>query len=276
MKIQQFFPAFTVFIITGLLISFLISCAGAGRKNSAHHLKVGVVSGPEFKIASAAKEVALKKYNLEVELITFNDYVIPNEALSQGDIDLNAFQHKPYLDEQSKQRGYKLAIVGNTFVYPIAGYSRKIKSLAELQAGSTIAIPNDPTNGGRSLLLLQKNNLLQLKEGVGLLPNITDIVANPRNIKIVELEAPQLPRSLDDQQITIAIINNNFAAQAGLISTRDGLFVEDKNSPYVNLIVSREDNKSDEKVKQFVAAYQSVEVEQAAEKEFKGGAIKGW
>ncbi|MBO9204263.1 MULTISPECIES: methionine ABC transporter substrate-binding lipoprotein MetQ [Niastella] len=276
MKIQQFFPDFIVFIVTGLLISLLISCAGSGNKKNAKHLKVGVVSGPEFNIANAAKEVALKKYNLDVELITFNDYVIPNEALSQGDIDLNAFQHKPYLDAQSKQRGYKLAIVGNTFVYPIAGYSRKIKSLGELQAGSTIAIPNDPTNGGRSLLLLQKNNLLQLKEGVGLLPKITDIVANPKNIKIVELEAPQLPRSLDDQQITIAIINNNFAAQAGLISTRDGLFVEDKSSPYVNLIVARDDNKSDEKVKQFVAAYQSVEVEQVAEKEFKGGAIKGW
>lgn len=272
MKIQQIISAFTVLVVTSLLIS----CVGAGNKNKANHLKVGVVSGPEFNIANVAKEVASKKYGLDVELITFNDYVIPNEALNQGDIDINAFQHKPYLDEQSKQRGYKLAIVGNTFVYPIAGYSKKIKNLSELQPGSTIAIPNDPTNGGRALLLLQKNNLLQLKEGVGLLPKVIDIVANPKNFKIVELEAPQLPRSLDDQQITIAIINNNFAAQAGLISTRDGLFIEDKNSPYVNLIVAREANKDDENVKHFVAAYQSAEVEQAAEKEFKGGAIKGW
>lgn len=261
-------------IAMSLLTGFFAACKG--NKNNGAHIKVGIVSGPEYKIAEAAKQVAKEKFNLDVELVTFNDYVVPNEALNQGDIDINVFQHKPYLDAQSRQRGYQLAIVGNTFVYPIAGYSKKIKSLSELQPGSTIAIPNDPTNGGRSLLLLQKNNLLTLKEGVGILPKVTDIVANPKNLTIVELEAPQLPRALDDRQITIAIINNNFAAQAGLSSVRDGLFIEDKNSPYVNLIVARKNNQNDEKVKQFVAAYQSPQVEQAAEREFKGGAIKGW
>lgn len=127
--------------------------------------------------------------------MTFNDYVLPNEALSKGDIDVNAFQHKPYLDQQIKDRGYKLVAVGNTFVYPIAGYSKKIKSLDELQPGSQIAVPNDPTNLGRSLLLLQQVGLIKLKDGVGLLPTSLDIVENPKNLKIVELEAPQLPRS---------------------------------------------------------------------------------
>ena len=210
------------------------------------------------------------------ELISFNDYVIPNEALSQGDIDANAFQHKPYLDEQSKQRGYKLAIIGKTFIYPIAAYSKKIKSLADLKDESTIIIPNDPTNGGRSLLLLEKNGLLKLKPGTGLLPKVTDIVSNPKKLKILELEAPQLPRALDDANVTIAIINNTFASQAGLVPSRDALFVEDKDSPYVNLVVSREDNKNEEKVKQFLQAFQSAEVEQEALKEFKGGAVKGW
>lgn len=263
--------------LTGVIVLTLtLANCGDKKANDPHFIKVGVASGPELTVAEAAKKVAKEKYGLEVELVSFNDYVIPNEALSQGDIDANAFQHKPYLDEQSKQRGYKLAIVGKTFIFPIAAYSKKIKSLAELKPESTIIIPNDPTNGGRSLLLLQKNGLLKLKEGVGLLPKVTDIVSNPKNLKILELEAPQLPRALDDANVSIAIINNTFASQAGLVPSRDALFVEDKDSPYVNLVVTREDNKNAENVKQFVKAYQSAEVEQAAEKAFQGGAIKGW
>ena len=208
--------------------------------------------------------------------MTFNDYVLPNEALSKGDIDLNAFQHKPYLDQQIKDRGYKLVPVGSTFVYPIAGYSKKIKSLDELKDGSQIALPNDPTNLGRSLLLLQKVGLIKLKDGVGLLPTVLDVTENSKNLKLVELEAPQLPRSLDDQQIALAVINTTYASQIGLTPAKDGLFVEDKDSPYVNLLVAREDNKDAENVKKFVQAYQSDEVDAAANKIFNGGAVKGW
>ena len=220
--------------------------------------------------------MAKEKYGLDVELVTFNDYVLPNEALSKGDIDANAFQHKPYLDQQIKDRGYKLVAVGNTFVYPIAGYSKKIKSLDELQPGSQVAVPNDPTNLGRSLLLLQKVGLIKLKEGVGLLPTVLDVTENPKNLKIVELEAPQLPRSLDDAQIALAVINTTYASQIGLTPAKDGIFVEDKDSPYVNLIVTREDNKDAENVKKFLQAYQSEEVYQEANKVFNGGAVKGW
>lgn len=258
-----------------VVITLLSGCKGS-KNEDAHHIKVGVSSGPEYALAEAAKKVAKEKYGLEVELVSFNDYVVPNEALNQGDIDVNAFQHLPYLEEQSKQRGYKLAVAGKTFLYPIAAYSKKIKTLSELKPGATIAIPNDPTNGGRSLLLLQKNGLIELRKDVGLLPKVTDITANPKQFKIVELEAPQLPRVLDDQEVTIAIINNTFSAQSGLIPSRDALFVEGTDSPYVNLIVSRENNKNEEKVKQFVASYQSKEVEKAAEEQFKGGALKGW
>ncbi len=261
-----------------LVVVFLVTgCnSGSSKKDNPKHIIVGVETGPEYNIAEVAKKVAKEKYGLEVELVQFNDYVMPNEALLQGDIDVNAFQNKPYLDVQAKQRGYKFAIVGNTFVYPIAGYSKKIKSLNELKDESTVLIPNDPTNSGRALLLLQKVGLLKLKEGVGLLPTVNDIIQNPKKIKILQLEAPQLPRALDDANVTIAIINNTFATPVGLISTRDGLFVEDKESPYVNAIVAREDNKDQQKVKDFVKAYQSVEVEKAALVQFKGGAIKGW
>lgn len=255
----------------------LIVFAGCGRKaHDPHHIKVGVESGPEFGMAQAAQKVAKDKYGLDVELVAFNDYVMPNEALQQGDIDINVFQNKPFLDVQAKQRGYHFAILGNTFVYPLAGYSRKIKKIDALADGATVIIPNDPTNSGRALLLLQTAGLLKLREGVGLLPTVNDIVSNPKQLKILELEAPQLPRALDDQTVSIAIINNTFASAAGLVARRDGLFVEDQKSPYVNIIVTREENKDQDNLRKFVQSYQSAEVEQAALTAFKGGAIRGW
>ncbi|WP_038884442.1 MetQ/NlpA family lipoprotein [Serratia marcescens] len=260
----------------GALIGTL-ALAGCGQdEKNPNHIKVGVIVGAEQQVAEVAQKVAKEKYGLDVELVTFNDYVLPNEALRKGDIDLNAFQHKPYLDQQIKDRGYKLVPVGSTFVYPIAGYSKKIKSLDELKDGSQIALPNDPTNLGRSLLLLQKVGLIKLKDGVGLLPTVLDVTENSKNLKLVELEAPQLPRSLDDQQIALAVINTTYASQIGLTPAKDGLFVEDKDSPYVNLLVAREDNKDAENVKKFVQAYQSDEVDAAANKIFNGGAVKGW
>ncbi|MCH5048901.1 MetQ/NlpA family lipoprotein [Pectobacterium aquaticum] len=260
----------------GALIGAL-ALAGCGQEEkNPNHIKVGVIVGAEQQVAEIAQKVAKDKYGLDVELVTFNDYVLPNEALSKGDIDLNAFQHKPYLDQQIKDRGYKLVSVGNSFVYPIAGYSKKITSLNELQDGAQVALPNDPTNLGRSLLLLQKVGLIKLKDNVGLLPTVLDVTENPKNIKLVELEAPQLPRSLDDAQIALAVINTTYASQINLTPTKDGLFVEEKDSPYVNLLVSREDNKDAENVKKFVQAYQSDAVNDAANKIFNGGAVKGW
>ncbi|MBS0848571.1 MetQ/NlpA family lipoprotein [Citrobacter sp. JGM124] len=260
----------------GVLVGSL-ALVGCGQdEKDPNHIKVGVIVGNEQQVAEVAQKVAKEKYGLDVELVTFNDYVLPNEALSKGDIDVNAFQHKPYLDQQIKDRGYKLAAVGNTFVYPIAGYSKKIKSLDELEPGSQVALPNDPTNLGRSLLLLQKVGLIKLKDGVGLQPTVLDVIENPKNLKLVELEAPQLPRSLDDAQIALAVINTTYASQIGLTPAKDGIFIEDKDSPYVNLIVAREDNKDAENVKKFVQAYQSDEVNEAANKAFNGGAVKGW
>ncbi|WP_338561340.1 MetQ/NlpA family lipoprotein [Erwinia sp. E_sp_B04_7] len=267
---------FKTFAAVGALIGTLALVGCDQQEKDPNHIKVGVIVGAEQQVAEVAKQVAKDKYGLDVELVTFNDYVLPNEALSKGDIDVNAFQHKPYLDQQIKDRGYKLTSVGNTFVYPIAGYSKKIKSLDELQNGAQVAIPNDPTNLGRSLLLLQKVGLIKLKEGTGLLPTSLDVVENPKNIKLVELEAPQLPRSLDDQQIALAVINTTYASQINLTPAKDGIFVEDKDSPYVNMIVAREDNKDAENVKKFVQAYQSDEVNEAANKIFNGGAVKGW
>lgn len=264
-----------VVAIVGTISSLLLTGCGNEEKTvDLTKVKVGVIAGAEEQVAEIAAKVAKEKYGLDVELITFTDYISPNAALQEGSIDANAFQHRPYLDKQIADRGYKLTPAGNSFVYPIAGYSNKIKSLTELKTGDQIAIPNDPTNLARSLLLLEKQGLIEVNDKAGLEATVLDITANPKNLKIVELEAPQLPRSLDD--VALAIINTTYASSIGLSPEKDGLFVEDKSSPYVNLIVARTDNVNAQNVKQFVQAYQTDEVYQAALKTFNGGAVKGW
>lgn len=249
--------------------------SGCGDKQAdTSKIKVGVMAGAEAQVAEVAAKVAKEKYGLDVELVTFTDYVTPNAALDDGSVDVNAFQHKPYLDQQITDRGYKLAIAGNTFVYPIAGYSKQVKSVDDIQDGARIAVPNDPTNLGRSLLLLEQQGLIKLREGAGLLATVRDIVENPKNIQIVELDAAQLPRSLDD--VALSIINTTYASSINLTPQKDGVFVEDKESPYVNLIVAREDNVNAENVKQFVQSYQTDDVYSAASEIFQGGVVKGW
>jgi D-methionine transport system substrate-binding protein len=264
-----------IFAVVGLASTLLIS--GCGDKDAVvdnNKIKVGVMAGAEAQVAEIAAEVAKEKYGLEVELITFSDYITPNAALAEGSIDVNAFQHKPYLDQQIKDRDYKFAVVGNTFVYPIAGYSSKITSLDELKEGDLIAVPSDPSNLGRSLMLLERQGLLVLKEGAGLGATVLDIASSPKNLEIVELEAAQLPRSLED--VSLAIINTTYASSINLSPEKDGLFVEGKDSLYVNLLVAREDNVDAENVQNFLKAYQTETVYDAAMKIFKDGVVKGW
>jgi len=265
-------------VLAVLGLASTVALFGCGEKEAAtaeqSQITIGVIAGAEAQVAEVAAKVAKDKFGLDVEIVTFTDYITPNAALDEGSIDINAFQHKPYLDQQIADRGYQFAVAGNTLVYPIAGYSNKITSLDELKEGDQIAVPSDPTNLGRSLILLEKQGLLTLKEGVGLQATVLDIVSSEKNLKIVELEAAQLPRSLDD--VSLAIINTTYASSINLTPEQDGLFVEDKESPYVNLIVARADNVQNENVQNFVQAYQSEEVYQAAIEIFKGGAVKGW
>lgn len=262
--------------LAGIVALPLVLSACDKADKDANHIKVGISAGIDQPLWDAVKKVAKEKYNLEVETVTFTDYVQPNEALNSGDTDANAFQHGPYLEQQIKEHGYKLAAVGNTFVYPIAGYSRKYKSIAQLPDDAQVAIPNDPTNLGRALLLLQQTGLITLKTGNALQPTSLDILNNPKHLKIIEIEAAQLPRTLDDGKVDLAIINTNYSTQIGLSPHKDGLFVEDKHSPYVNLIVARQDNKDSAKVKNLVKAYQTDEVAAAADKIYHGDAVKGW
>lgn len=240
----------------------------------ARKLTLGVMSGAEAQVAEVAARIAKEKYNIDVKLVEFTEYTQPNEALSKGDLDINAFQHKPYLDKEVEQRGYKLAVVGNTFVFPIAAYSKKIKHVSELREGAIVAVPNNPSNLGRALLLLEKQGVIKLKDSNNLFSTSIDVVENPKNITIQEVETSLLPRALDD--VDFAVINNTYAGQHGLTREKDGIFVEDKDSPYVNLVVAREDNKDSAVIKDFIKAFQSEEVYQEAVKHFNDGVVKGW
>ena len=225
------------------LIATSVALLSACSPDEDNKVKVAINTGPDEAIWKVVEQVAKDKYHLDVEVVSFNDYVLPNEALNNKDVDANAFQTLPYLEAQSKERGYKFAVVGKTFVFPIAAYSHRIKNISELPEGATVTISNETTTLGRSLLLLQAQGLLKLKPGVGYLPTTLDIIDNPKQLKIVEVDTPQLTRTLDDPNVSLSIINTNFSAQAGLSAARDGLFMEGPDSPYVNAIVAREDNK---------------------------------
>lgn len=264
----------SLYLLSTLCFATLALTCCQRKKTEDHVLKVGVISGRESELMETAAKIAKEKYNLTVEIVTFSDYITPNMALNDGSIDLNVFQHRPYLDAQVKDRGYHLVSVGNTFVFPLAAYSKKITSSDQLPNGAKIGLPNDPTNLGRALLLLQKQGLITLKENVGLAGTPLDIINNPKKLQFIELAAPQLPRSLDD--LDAAIINTTYASQLNLLPTRDGLFVEAKDSPYVNIIVAREQNQNQKEVQEFVKAYQSAEVLTQAQKLFEGSVIQGW
>ena len=236
-------------------------------------IKIGATPGPHAQILEAVKPIAARK-GLDIKVVEFSDYVVPNAALAAGEIDANSFQHAPYLDNQKADRGYRIEPVARTVNFPIGVYSRKHKSFGEVPNGATVAIPNDPTNGGRALLLLQDKGVLKLRPDVGFKPTVADIVENPRRLKFVEIDAAQAPRVLDD--VAAAVVNTNYASQAGLNPVRDAILREDPKGPYVNLIAVRAEDKDKPWVKALVESYHSPEVKAFVEATFGGAVLAGW
>ena len=236
-------------------------------------LKIGVTGGPHAQILEQVKKIA-EKDGLKIQIVEFSDYVQPNAALSAGDLDANIYQHKPYLDAQVKDRGYKLVSVADTVNFPIGIYSKKVKSLTELKEGAKFGIPNDPTNGGRVLLMLQEKGLIKLKPEAGLKATPLDVTSNPKKIKFVEVDAAQLPRSLDD--LDAAAINTNFALPAGLVPGKDSIAQENAKGPYINVIVVQEQNKDKPWVAKLIKAYQSEDTRKFIQTEFKGTVLPGF
>ncbi|MDQ8022069.1 MAG: MetQ/NlpA family ABC transporter substrate-binding protein [Moraxellaceae bacterium] len=236
-------------------------------------IKIGVTAGPHAQILEAAAKVAARD-GLKIQIVEFSDYVQPNAALAAGDLDANSYQHKPYLDQQIKDRGYRFVSVAQTITFPMGVYSKKVKSLDALKEGARVGVPNDPTNGGRGLLLLEAKGLIKLKPNVGLRATPLDIAQNPKKVKIIELDAAQLPRSLDD--LDAAAVNGNYAESAGLDPIRDGIAVEGPTGPYANIIAVREADKDKPWVKKLIAAYHSAEVKQFVRSTFKDSVIPAW
>lgn len=262
-----------------LLIVALFSGCKACMKttdNSPAHkkIKIGVIGGPENQLWEKIKEVAKTKQDLDLDLVVFNDYMTPNIALSDKSIDANAFQHEPFLNEMVKSRKLALESIGKTFIFPLAAYSKKISNIQELKPSAKIAIPNDPTNEGRALLLLDKQGLIKLEDPTKLLSTPSDIIENNLNLKIIELEAAQLPRTLED--VDLAIINTTFSKAAGLNPKKDGLFQENSDSFYVNIIAARSEDKDAPWVKKLLEAVQNEEIIKAAEEIFDGAILPGW
>ncbi|MCK0714706.1 MetQ/NlpA family ABC transporter substrate-binding protein [Chromohalobacter sarecensis] len=248
--------------------------AGCGSDDAeTQSIKVGTVAGPETDVMQVAKQIAKDDYDLDVEIVEFTDYVSPNAALADGSLDANAFQHEPYLNSMVEDRDYDFAIAGKTFVYPIGAYSERYDAIDDVPDGATIALPNDPSNEGRSLILMHNEGLIELDDPENLEATPVDVKDNPHDYEFREIEAAQLPRVLPD--VDLAFINNTFAQPAGL-SLDDALIKEGPESPYVNLIVTREDNQDDEAIQNLVKAYQSQAVIDKANELFKGAAVPGW
>ena len=257
-----------------LILLSICLLIGACKSQDKNTLKVGTITGPETQLMEVAKAVAKEKYDLNIQVIEFSDYTLPNAALSDGSIDANMFQHQPYLDQQIKDRGYHLIAIGKVFIYPMGIYSAKIKNLSDLPQEAIVAIPNDSSNEGRALLLLEKAGLIQLKKSAGLYATPFDIEKNTKKLKFKELDAAQLPRSLPD--VTIAVINTNYAIPAGLSPNKDAIYKESTDSPYANIIVVRESDVNNPRIKQLVASIQSDAVLKTAKEIFNGYAIPAW
>lgn len=233
-------------------------------------LKIGATAVPHAEILEFVKD-KLAKEGVKLEVKVFTDYVLPNVQVAEKQLDANFFQHVPYLDQQNKDKSFGLVKVAGVHIEPFGIYSSKVKKLEEVKDGATVAIPNDPSNAGRALALLEKAGLIKLKDGAGISGTVKDIVENKKNLKVKELEAAMLPRVLNE--VDIATINTNYALEAKLVPTKDALFIEDKNSPYVNILVSRADNKDSDAMQKLVKALQSEDVKKFINDKYQGAVV---
>lgn len=268
--------------LAALSLSFVLTgCGGASDNKSTNKhettIKLGVVGATYEDIWKPAQE-ALKKDGINLEIVQFSDYVTPNNALNSGDIDLNAFQHRIYLDTEVKQNHYKIEPIGYTFVFPLHLYSHKLKSLNELTDGAVVAIPDDPTNGGRALKVLQAAGLITLKADAGFSPTLDDIATYHKKIEIKELKANTIPSVLND--VDAGIVNGNYALDFGL-KAKDALFKDNslEEEKYWNLIVARSEDLKNKKdlYQKVLKAFQTPETEKVFNDTFDGYYIKaGW
>lgn len=271
---------FTKFFASAAVAAgFALTLAGCGDKAPAEApkaadgtttLSIGVSPVPHADIIRFVEPV-LKAQGVNLKIVEFSDYVQPNLSLNDKELDANFFQHKPYLDDFSAQRGLKLASLVAVHIEPMGVYSKSVKAVADTPDGAKVAIPNDPTNGGRALKVLETAGLIKLKDGVGVLATVADVVSNPKNLKFVEIEAAQLPRSLDD--VALAVINSNFALGANLNPVKDAIAIEAKDSPYANIVAVRAGDENRPEIAKLKAALTTPDVKKFLEEKYQGAVV---
>lgn len=275
----------SLLVVFATILALLAGCAGGKTNADANAdaststgdtvtLKVGASPTPHAEILEVAKDI-LAEQGIDLEIVEFTDYIQPNVAVEDGDLDANYFQHITYLNNFNAEKGTHLVSVANIHYEPFGIYAGKTASLEELADGATVGIPSDPTNGGRALLLLQEQGLITLPEDAGLEPTVLDIVDNPKNLNIEELEAAQLPRSLDS--LDLAVINGNYAMEAGL-TVADALAIESAQGvaaeAYGNILVTKEGHENDPAIQALAAALQSNEVRSFIENTYTDGSVQ--
>ena len=257
-------------LVLVVLVAVTSAFASGSAESSSNVLKVGATPDPHAALLNLIVD-NLAEEGITLQVIEFTDYVTTNEALASGELDANFYQHLPYLESYNAERGYTLQSAGGIHIEPLALYSDKYDSLDSIPDGATIAIPNDPTNEGRALLLLQSAGFITLSEDAGLEAIPADIAENPKNLKFTEIEAASLPRILAD--VDAAVINGNYAIPAGLIATRDGLYVEGADSPYVNVIAVQDGRQDDPAIQALVSALKSDEVKAYVAERYPNGEV---
>lgn len=263
------------FLFAAIGIFTVMSLAGCGGSSNSDKekktvVKIAASSTPSGEILNHVKPILAEK-GIDLQIIEMSDYIKPNLALADKEVDANLFQHRPYLEKFCADRGLALTSAADMYLAPLRVYSKKVKNLEDLSEEATIAIPNDPTNGGRALIVLEQAGIIKLREGAGLQATARDIQENPKHIKIKEIEAPQLPRSLED--VDAAVINTNYAVQAGLKPTQDAIFSEQSTSSYVNVLVVRSGDENRPEIKTLIEVLQSPESKKFIEDHFKGDII---
>ena len=268
-----------IIALLAAVLLLAVVTAGCGDKKAAAPapaadkkvvLKVGATPVPHAEILKAIQPL-LAKDGIELKIVEFTDYVRPNVALAEKELDANFFQHLPYLQQFAADRKLDLVSLIAVHIEPMGVYSKKIKNLSEVPNGGIIAIPNDPTNGGRALSILAQAGLIKMKDGVGVKGTVKDVTDNPKKLVFKELEAPQLPRSLDD--VTLAVINSNYALEAKLNPTKDALFIEKKESPYANILAIRKGDEKRPELVNLAKALTSPDVKKFIDDKYKGAVV---
>lgn len=263
-------------LLACVLIFTLVACGKENEKEGeTKNIKIGLIGTDSLVWKHVAEKVKEKGINLEI--VFFDSYPLPNAALNSKEIDLNAFQHHIYLDKEVEQFGYKIEAVKDTLFAPLGIYSEKIKNISELKDGQKVAIPDDVSNGGRAIKILEKAGLIKVNPDAGLLPNLKDIIENSKNLEFVELSAANIPATLSENEI--AVINSGIATDNGFTPSKDALVLEEAvegENPYINVIAARTEDKDEEWLKIILEAYTTKEVHDLIIEDSKGGSIPVW